>query len=101
MDSTLGRLRPQKQTGEETDYLSFLLRLWRRPHDETTCRGEEESERGTGEPGWRASLEKPYTGERIGFGSVDELFDFLRAQVGLVPAVSKNQEAEGRDETRE
>jgi hypothetical protein len=31
---------------------------------------------------WRASLESTCTGERRGFASLDELFDFLRNQTG-------------------
>lgn len=57
------------------DYLSYLLRLWRVS--------------GGGEPGgmgrkaiWRASLESTRTGERRGFASLGELFDFLREQTG-------------------
>ncbi len=47
-------------------YRSYLLRLWR---VET--------------PGlcWRASLEDPHTGERIGFASLEQLFAFLMEQV--------------------
>jgi hypothetical protein len=48
------------------DYLSYLLRLWRV--------GKEEA-------AWRASLESPHTGERIGFASLDALFAFLRQQI--------------------
>jgi hypothetical protein len=42
-------------------YLSYLLRLWR-----------------TGETRpWKASLEDPQTGQRLGFKSLDALFKFL------------------------
>ena len=47
-------------------YLSYLLRLWQ-----------------TGDGGkqiWRASLESPGTGERKGFASLKELFEFLEEQ---------------------
>ena len=94
MDSTLEGPRPPEQMGEQADYLSFLLRLWRMPHDETVCCCEGELCRGVDRPGWRASLERPQTSERLGFGNLDDLFDFLRAQVGLVPAVCKDQGAE-------
>jgi len=47
-------------------YRSYLLRLWR---SETL------------DPGWRASLEDPHTGERIGFASLEQLFAFLMEQV--------------------
>jgi hypothetical protein len=47
-------------------YLSYLLRLWQTSDD--------------GEQVWRASLETPGTGERHGFGSIADLFDFLQDQ---------------------
>lgn len=47
-------------------YLSYLLRLWQ------TSDGEAQI--------WRASLETPGTGERQGFASLDDLFEFLQAQ---------------------
>ncbi len=46
------------------DYLSYLLRLWRE--------GDEEKQV------WRASLDSGLNGERYGFASLDDLFDFLR-----------------------
>lgn len=52
--------------GPPNDYVSFILRLWR-------ARDEEQLT-------WRASLENPRTGERVGFGNLDELFDHLRHQ---------------------
>ena len=55
MDNTL------KDTKEQSDYLSYLLRLWQVSEEETT---------------WRASLESSHTGERKGFASLDDLFDF-------------------------
>jgi len=47
-------------------YRAYLLRLWR---SETL------------DQGWRASLEDPHTGERIGFASLEQLFAFLMEQV--------------------
>jgi hypothetical protein len=44
-------------------HCSYLLRLWRN--------------NGQGGSGWRASLEIPETGERIGFASLEELFAYL------------------------
>jgi hypothetical protein len=43
--------------------MSYLLRLWQ--------------VRSGGELLWRASLESPHTGERVGFASLDDLFGFL------------------------
>jgi len=53
------------RTGEQTDYQSYLLRLWRAKE---------------GEEGWRASLESAQTGERKGFATLDALFDYVRSQ---------------------
>jgi hypothetical protein len=53
---------------QETDYLAYLLRLWRM--------------RGEGVAGWQASLARPGSGERHGFASLDELFFFLRRETG-------------------
>ena len=58
-----------KETREQPDYLSYLLRLWRVGEEEAT---------------WRASLESSHTGERKGFASLDDLFGFLREQTGVV-----------------
>jgi hypothetical protein len=59
----------------ERRYLSYLLRLW-----------QEDS--GVPEQ-WRASLESPRDGERLGFASLDELFAFLRKQAGRTPPSSR------------
>lgn len=51
---------------ERRTYVSYLLRLWRvRETDQFT---------------WRASLDDPSTGERLGFTSLSELFEFLQEQ---------------------
>ncbi len=52
---------------EKEYYYSFLLRLWRPGNDR--------------EPVWRASLENPHTGERLGFASPEALFDYLEALI--------------------
>lgn len=54
-------------TDSQKLYRSYLLRLW--------CAGREET------AGWQASLDDPHTGERIGFGSLEDLFAFLIEQV--------------------
>ncbi len=51
-------------------YLAFMLRLWR-----AGSRG--------GQPVWRASLENPHTGERLAFGTVQDLFAFLVEKMGV------------------
>jgi len=48
---------------EKPEHVSFLLRMW--------CADE------TGRPNWRASLEMPETGKRIGFASLEQLFGYL------------------------
>lgn len=73
---------------EPRRYLSYLLRLWQ------TGDGEEQV--------WRVSLESPGTGERQGFASPEDLFDFLRAQTELSDERDceqgrQGQEREGRD----
>jgi hypothetical protein len=42
---------------------SYLLRLW--------CAGEPQA------GNWQASLEDPFTGERVGFSSLEQLFAYL------------------------
>ena len=53
------------------DYRAFMLRLWRAGAPPVA--GQMAN--------WRASLESPHTGERIGFGSLAELFTFLQEEV--------------------
>lgn len=45
---------------------TFILRLWREAHPKTSS--------------WRAILEDPSTGERIGFANIELLFSFLIEQ---------------------
>jgi len=53
-------------TDERRRYLAYLVRLWQTRSD--------------GDQIWRASLERPDTGERLGFASLEDLIDFLLAQ---------------------
>jgi hypothetical protein len=48
---------------ERPQQISFLLRLW--------CVDE------TGRSNWRASLETPETGQRLGFATLEQLFVYL------------------------
>ena len=48
---------------EEPTYLSYLLRLWMVEATDGTR--------------WRASLESPITGERLGFQDLEALFTYL------------------------
>ena len=61
----------RRDTGDEIDYISYLLRLWR-----VTVGGK---------VAWRASLEDPYTGERLGFAGFPDLLSYLEEQTGQAP----------------
>jgi hypothetical protein len=74
--------RVEEMVGEQPDYLSYLLRLWRVNDGGTSHREDGESEHAGGKAVWRASLESVRTGERRSFASLEELFDFLREQAG-------------------
>jgi hypothetical protein len=69
--------------GEQSDYQSYLLRLWL-VND--------------GEEGWRASLESPHAGGRRGFADLEALFSFLRRQTALRPDAHLNQDEDGGSE---
>ena len=60
-------------SNEQPEYMSYLLRLWR--------------DDGEGATGWRASLESSLTGKRQVFACLEELFDFLRRQIGALSVV--------------
>ena len=57
-----------ESTPDHPDYRAFLVRLWRVSAGGATT--------------WRASVECPHTGERLGFAGVQDLFDFLSEQTG-------------------
>jgi hypothetical protein len=57
-----------ESTPDQPDYRAFLVRLWRVSAGGATT--------------WRASVECPHTGERLGFAGVQDLFDFLSEQTG-------------------
>ncbi len=60
------------ETGEARNYFAYLLRLWRETgSDESTW--------------WRASLQDPHSGERVGFANLEDLFGFLRQETAGVP----------------
>jgi len=58
-----------KPTKTRSQYLSYLLRLWR--------------ENGDDRPQWRASLEWPRTERRQSFSTLAGLFAFLEQETGL------------------
>jgi hypothetical protein len=69
-------------SSEQRGYMSYLLRLWQI--------------KSGGELVWRASLESPHTGERVGLASLDDLFGFLGRRIGDVSDANGVQ-GEGRD----
>ncbi len=52
------------ESGRQTTYLAYMLRLW-------------QAGSRNGLPVWRASLENPHTGERLVFGDAQALLVFL------------------------
>ena len=64
------RSRREDNTGmdERGRYVSYMLRLWETTDGEARV--------------WRASVECPGTGERLGFSSLHGLIEFLEAQTG-------------------
>ena len=66
-----------KSTGEQPDYLSFLLRLWR-------MSGGEGAQHDAEATVWRASLQDTLTSERVNFSSLDDLVAYLRQRMGVV-----------------
>jgi hypothetical protein len=64
-------------------YQSYLLRLW--------------SSGGPSEKNWKASLEDPHTGERLGFASLERLFAFLQKQTGGITGDGDVKSCKGHD----
>jgi hypothetical protein len=56
----------RKGCREQPAYLSYLLRLWQ--------------VNGGRQGSWRASLKSASSGEQLVFASLEELFDYVRAQ---------------------
>ena len=56
-------------THHQRPRLSYLLRLWPVQQQDQTV--------------WRASLENPHTGERLGFATLERLFAFLEDQTAM------------------
>jgi hypothetical protein len=64
---------------EQSRYLAYMLRLWQVKTAKKTT--------------WRASLESSLSGERQGFASLDDLFEFLRRETD---ALSRKEDDEGQ-----
>jgi hypothetical protein len=65
---------------KQPDYSAYMLRVWRTQRD--------------GKAAWRVSLKSARTGECNRFASLEDLFDYLRQQVG---ASSSTVDAESMD----
>ena len=63
---------------KQTHRLSYLLRLWQAREE--------------GAVAWRASLQSPGAGQRLGFATLEELFGFLRKQTAASPDVHMEEE---------
>ncbi len=71
---------------EQSDYQSYLLRLWRANE---------------GEEAWSVSLESARTGERRGFADLEAMLDFLRQRMASRPsAYPEEDEARGSEKRR-
>ncbi len=66
---------------EQPRYIAYLLRLWQTRND--------------GRLVWLASLGDPHTGERRGFGSVQQLIAFLQDQTDAHADRTEDEEAPG------
>jgi hypothetical protein len=69
---------------QQSDYISFLLRLWRESDAEGAAPDDRES-------GWRASVQDSLTGERITFADLEDLVSFLRCQVSGASDAAKDE----------
>ena len=65
---------------DQLAYKSYLLRLWQSGSASL--------------PVWRASLEDPHTGERLGFPDLEQLFAYLAAQTGRASGSQQAQPAQ-------
>jgi hypothetical protein len=65
---------------QQRQYLSYLLRLWQ------ASAGDPPRD----PPLWRASLESPQTGSRLGFASLGDLLAFLEEETRSIPPGSQD-----------
>jgi hypothetical protein len=72
----------EETMNQQKRYVSYLLRLWRENSGDLQL--------------WRASLEKPQTGYRLGFACLADLFAFLEKETGAQTLTSQ-QSAEKND----
>ena len=74
-------IQDQRGIGEMPDYAAYLLRLWRERSGESTR--------------WRASLQDTHSGERVGFANPEEMFGYLRREMGDLPERNGETLADG------
>jgi hypothetical protein len=75
---------------KRTDYLSYLLRLWRVSSVERARRDD------SGQAVWRASLQETLSGDRTNFASLDDLVAFLQHQICDVLNEDEDDDREAR-----
>lgn len=76
----LSEMNPMSIHPNQKPYHAYLLRLW--PAVEQ------------GKVVWRASLENPQTGERLGFANLERLFVFLQDQTAAFAEGSEPKRAD-------
>ena len=70
---------------QKRQYLSYLLRLWQEGSGDTP----------RDPPLWRASLERPKAGGRLGFESLADLFAFLEKETeSSSPGLERSEQKE-------
>jgi len=69
----------------EKRYLSFLLRLWQESAADQP---------GTGALLWRASLQSTQSDERQTYAGPEELFTYLREQMGIAPPANGSEKGQ-------
>ena len=85
-------------TKTQSEYLSFLLRLWRVSDEESSYRDVDEAQQRSAITAWRASLQSAVDGERQGFASLEALFHFLQKQTSARPGVRpQRSDSEGTE----
>jgi hypothetical protein len=80
----------EKPMNEQRRYLAYLLRLWQESGGKW-AHGDAHRDA----PLWRASLERPQGGERLGFASLEDLYAYLDAQTGSSSSGSQRLDASG------
>ncbi len=77
----MNNTNPPAKDLKSTDHFSYLLRLWR-------TNGQ-----------WRASVETPETGKRIGFANLEQLFVYLMDLIESKVIMQHSKEEKGKNKT--